>query len=362
MRREEQAAARAAGVIIDHEPDPDVKSALDKGRGDVPRGTLRNMQCVLASDPRWVGRLRWSLLDHCVFFDGRPLRDTDLTKIAIWLDEAYGVRGSSENLNRAIEVVAEHHSFHPVRDWLDVLSWDGTPRLDRLLITYFGASDTPLHRRFGAAFMIGACARAFRPGCQLDTMLVLIGDQGIGKSNGVAALLPDRRWLGETPFDIGDKDAFMAINGKVVYEMAEFESLARASPDAAKAFVSSRIDRYRAPYARLSADHPRQVVLVVTTNNEEVLKDPTGARRYWPARVGPIDVDAIVRDREQLWAEALARFRAGEIWHLDGDYPRLLREAQREFEVVEAWEALRGRRRRRSGSSPSRHGRRVPTR
>ncbi|MCA9493734.1 MAG: hypothetical protein KC621_27565, partial [Myxococcales bacterium] len=167
----EDRAALVSGVLVDREPDPDVLAGLDVTDKQKPIGSLRNMVHVLESDPRWLARLRWSRFEALVLLDGRALRDNDLSRIAIWLDEVYGVRGAADNLHRAVNVVAEEHVFHPVRDWLDGLSWDGTPRLDGLLATYFGAEDTPLHRKFSAGWLIGACARVFEPGCQLDTML-----------------------------------------------------------------------------------------------------------------------------------------------------------------------------------------------
>ncbi len=334
----EDRGAAVAGVVVEREPDPDVLAGLDVTDKQKPVGSLRNMAHVLKGDPRWQGRLRWSEFEAVVLLDGQSLRDNDLSRLAIWLDEVYGVRGAADNLHRAVNVVAEEHAFHPVRDWLDGLQWDGKPRLDGLLATYFGAEDTPLHRRFSGGWLIGACARVFEPGCQLDTMLMLIGQQGVGKSRACAALVPDRAWFGDSTFDIGNKDAFINLHGKWIYELAECESLKKASDDARKAFITSRTDRRR-PFGRLAEDHPRQVVFVATSNNTEVLTDPTGARRFWTVLVGEPDVDGLDRDRDQLFAEALTRYRAGEPWHLDAEHAALLVEAQRQFEVPEAWES-----------------------
>ncbi len=336
----EDRAARLAGVEVDREPDPDVLAGLDVTDRKKPIGSLRNMVHVLDADPRWEGRLRWSRFEALVLLDGKALRDNDLSRIAIWLDEVYGVRGSADNLHRAVNYVAEEHALHPVCDWLDGLSWDGVARLDGLLGTYLRAEDTPLHRKFSSGWLIGACARVFEPGCQLDTMLMLIGKQGIGKSRACAALVPDRAWFGDSTFDIGNKDAFINLHGKWFYELAECESLKRATDDARKAFLTSRTDRYRSPFGRLAEDHLRQTVFVATTNHTEVLTDPTGARRFWTVLVGEPDVAAIARDRDQLFAEAVVRYRAGEPWHLDAEHAALLMEAQRAFEVPEAWESV----------------------
>jgi putative DNA primase/helicase len=334
--------AELRGSDTDREPDFDVQSALDKTEKGKPVGTIRNAVQVLSTDGRWEGRIRWANFEKMVMFDGKPLRDADLTRITIWLDEVYGLRASTENLHRAITFVAEAHSFHGPCDWLNSLAWDDVPRLDLFLTQYLKAEDTPLHRKFSSSLFIGACARVFEPGCQLDTMLMLIGKQGVGKSNLCAALPPKRAWLGEAGFDIGNKDAFMALHGKWFYELAECDSLKRASDSAAKAFITCRVDRYRTPFARLAEDHPRETVFLATGNEEEVLSDPTGARRYWPVLVGQPDLAAIARDREQLFAEALVRYRAGEPWWLNKAEEALLVRAQRQFEVPEAWEvALR---------------------
>lgn len=328
--------------VEDREPDFDVQRALDKTEKGKPFGSLRNAVHVLSADGRWKGRIRWSKFEGVVVVDDAPLTDTDLTRVAIWLDEVYGLRPSTDTLHRAVNFVAAQHAFHRVCDWLDGCVWDGVPRLDGFLSVYLGAADTPLHRKFSSSFFIGACARVFEPGCQLDTMLLLIGKQGAGKSRLCATLPPVRAWSGESAFDIGNKDAFMCLEGKWFYELAESESLNRASDEAAKAFITTRVDRYRRPYARLPEDHPRQVVMMVTANEKELLHDPTGARRYWPVVVGEPDLAAIARDREQLFGEALVRYRAGETWWLDRAQEAQLVAAQRQFTVPEAWEeALR---------------------
>jgi putative DNA primase/helicase len=322
-------AAEAAGVSVDREADPDVLAACDVNKNGEPLGTLRNVVHVLTADVRWEGRLRWSIFEEMVVLDGEPLRDNDLSRITIWLDDVYGLRGSVDTLHRAINFVAEANAFHPVRDWLSSLEWDGVPRLDLLLTRYFQAADTPLHRKFSAGFLIGACARVFEPGCQLDTMLMLIGRQGSGKSTACGVLVPNRSWFSDTTFDIGNKDAFINLHGKWIYELAECESLKKASDDARKAFITSRTDRYRKPFGRLAEDHPRQVVFIATLNDMEVLTDPTGARRFWTVLIGDPDLAALIRERDQLFAEALIRYRAGEPWWLDAEHAAMLVEAQR---------------------------------
>ena len=325
------------GTDADREPDFDVQHALAKNEKGKVLGTLLNVVHVLSNDDRWKGRIRWSSFDGVVEIDRAALRDTDITRLALWLDEVYGLRVSTDNLHRAVEFVAAQDPFHKVCEWMGRETWDGVPRVDGFLAVYAAAEDTRLHRKFSSSFLIGACARVFQPGCQLDTILMLLGRQGAGKSRLCAALAPTTAWFGESTFDIGNKDALQVLDGKWFYELAECESLNRASASASKSYITNRTDRYRRPYARLPEDHPRTTVFIATGNEIEVLRDPTGARRFWPVFVGEPDLAALARDRAQLFAEALVRYRAGETWWLDADEEKLLVAAQRQFTVPEAW-------------------------
>lgn len=331
-------AGDLAGVEGGEAADDSVLDVLDRTKDGRPVGTVRNVVRVLADDPRWDGRVRWSTFEEAAWLDDALLTDDGLTTVALWLDEVYGLRASPETLMRALVHVARQHAFHPVRDWLGELAWDGVPRLDRLLVDRFGAEDTPLVRQIARRWLIGAVARVFVPGCKLDTMVVLVGAQGAGKSTACAALVPEPGWFSDTPFDVGSKDAMVQLQGVWLVEIAELQSVRRSGADAVKAFLSSRRDRFRRPYGRIAEDHPRQVAFVGTTNDEEFLVDATGARRFWPVRVGLVDVAGIVADRDQLWAEAVAAFQAGEAWWLDAAGEAALREQARGHEVGDPWE------------------------
>lgn len=314
-------------------PDPVVLSVLDS-----PLKSLGNIVLILREDPRWADRVQWSEFDDCILVDGCPLKDTVVTSILLWLDAIYGLRGSEADLLRALRFVAEEHPIHPVQVWLKGLTWDQTPRIDAFLPRYLHADDTPLHRRFGANVLISAVARALSPGCKVDTLLVLVGEQGGGKSAACAALVPDPAWYSDTGFDLKSKDAFVNLAGKWIYEIAEMESLRNVSDQVAKRFLSSQTDRYRAPYGRRAEDHRRKGIFIASTNLDEFLADPSGARRYWPVRVGKPDLEAITSDRDQLFAEAVMRYQGGEPWDLRGEYRAMLIEAQRQFEVTDPWQ------------------------
>ena len=332
------AAVKAAGVVVDREPDFDVQHGLDKTEKGKPVASIRNVAHILQHDERWSGRLRWSELHDEAHLDGAALTDDAETELAIWLDDVYGLRVSPETLNRATAYVAHREPYDPVRDYLNACVWDGVPRLAELLPRHFSAEDTPLNRRFGVAFMVSAVARAFKPGCKVDTMLVLIGGQGQQKSTTICALVPDEAWFADTTLDLNSKEGFLQIKGIWIYEVAELNALRRASNEQAKAFLSSRVDRFRRPYGRHIEAHPRRVVLVGSANRDEILTDESGGRRFWPVRVGTMNAAGIAAIRDQLWAEAVARFRGGETWWLTREEEGWLKDAQLLHEEPDAWE------------------------
>ena len=266
----------------------------------------------------WRGRFTYSRLDEAVLLDGLTFRANDLTRIQVELQVDHGARTGVSDLERAVSLVAENHSFHPVCDWLTGLSWDGTRRLDRLLIEYLGADDTALNRKLGALWLIGACARAFEPGCPVEGALVLLGSGGGRGAGGLcSALVPVPTWAGAAAIDIKRQDALVEVHGAWLFELADNESLATSSIDARKAFIRRRVDRYRPPFHTGGPDHRRQAVFVATTTLEAFVERPFGGAEWWTVIVGHSDLDALRRDRDQLFAEAFSRYRVGESWSID---------------------------------------------
>lgn len=245
--------------------------------------------------------------------------DVDDLRLGYWLAQNADMPISGANTIREGIVMAAHdRRIHPVKDWLDGLKWDGVHRLDAWVHWCLGAPDNDYACRVGRYFLIMMVARIFRPGCKADTVLVLEGPQGTKKSTALKVLVGEEHF-GDTPFVMGDKDSFMALRGKWVYEIAELDSLNRAEVTRAKAFLSSSVDSYRAPYSRSYENHRRQCVFAATTNQYEYLRDLTGNRRFWPVIVGKIDLDRLEEWREQLFAEAAAAFRDGESWWPEED-------------------------------------------
>ncbi|MDA8229701.1 MAG: virulence-associated E family protein, partial [Magnetospirillum sp.] len=229
---------------------------------------------------------------------------------------------------------------HPVREYLQSLRWDGVPRLETWAITYLGAADTRLNRAFGSLWMISGIARIMRPGAKADHMLILEGAQGAKKSTALK-VLAGSDWFTDELAEIGSKDAAQQMRGVWIIEIAELDALGRADVSRIKSFLSRTNDRYRPPYERYVVDVPRQCVFAGSVNPDTYLRDETGNRRFWPIRCGRIDIDALRRDRDQLWAEAMAMYAQGAIWWLaDPELIALANAEQEERYQADAWDAL----------------------
>ena len=234
-------------------------------------------------------------------------------------------------------MVARDIMHHPVRERLNGLKWDGTARLDSWLTDYLGvepatgydAEKSQAHRytsEVGLRWLISAVARVYQPGCKADHCLILEGPQGVGKSTAAATLALEDAWFADEIADLGTKDSAQDLRGKWIIELGELSALKRGEIERVKAFMSRKVDHYRPSYGRRSQDFPRQCVFIGITNADAYLGDETGGRRFWPVKVGKIDLEKLKADREQLWAEAVAAYRAGEKWWLDKATEALARE------------------------------------
>ena len=244
-----------------------------------------------------------------------------------------------DTLEQAIGQVARERGYHPVRNYLGDLRWDGIERLDHLATDVLNIDDAPLTRAMLRKWMISAVARALRPGCKVDTVLILVGPQGSGKSTFFSTIAGPGRFA-DSIMDLSSKDAYLVLRSAWIFEWGELESMQRARASATvKAFLSSCSDNFRAPYARTNQDHPRACVIVGSTNDQRFLTDPTGGRRYWTVSTpNPIDVNALVETRDQLWAEAVVAFHASERWWLTPDEEKALAEVQEKHALVDVWE------------------------
>nr|WP_234891667.1 VapE domain-containing protein [Sinorhizobium meliloti] len=270
-------------------------------------------------------------------FKPHPLQDIDVVTMQVELQKRGLRRVGKEAVGDAILVVARNDAFHPVRDRIRATEWDGVERLPRLFPDYFGSADTEYSREVGRLFLISMVARVMKPGCKVDYMVVLEGEQGSRKSTAVRILGGDH--FSDALPDVTSKDASQHLRGKWVIEVAEMHAVNKAEANALKSFLTRTEERYRPSHGRFEVREPRQVVFIGTTNETEYLRDATGARRFWPVRTGIIDTDALARDRDQIFAEALARYGRGEKWWPDGDFEaRAVRQEQEARYEADPWE------------------------
>ena len=319
------------------------------------RGCVANAVTLLRESPEWQGVIGFDEFSECVVLhkvapgfppDQRPYPrdwsdDADVHTMC-WLQRAGVIINSGNTVAAAIQAVAreKQNRFHPVRDWLSSLTWDRTERADHWLTNSFAAEKSNYVSAVSRRWLISACARAFSPGCQVDHSLLLIGRQGIGKSSGLRALVPRPEWFADSVSTLGSRDSRLELRGKWIVELSELSALRRADVESVKSFLSERIDHYRAPYARHAVDAPRACVFAGTTNTESPLLDSEN-RRFWPVRVGQVDVKAIEQNRDQLWAEIAFYFKRGDPWWLDSEeLKRAATEAQKAAYEHGPWDEI----------------------
>ena len=265
---------------------------------------------------------------------GPELTDDAERQMRFLVDAEIKAEPPADRFHEFVSYECWQNRRHPVREYLDSLKWDGTPRLSRLLSRYFGAENTELHAEFGRLHLCAAVKRVFEPGAKYDEVLVLEGAQGVRKSTGIQALCPRAYWfLDDLALGIDAKVVIEQTRGKLFIELAELTGMHRRDVEKVKAMVSRQADRARAAYGRRAEDTPRQFVFWGSTNDGEYLRDQSGNRRFWPVRIGTIDVEAIRRDRDQLWAEAAELVRKGASIRLDPRFYEIAGEAQEERTV-----------------------------
>jgi putative DNA primase/helicase len=307
-----------------------------------------NVALILQNDERWAGVIGEDLFScrtvkrRATPYGGRAgeWSDLDDTRTSIWLAEQYGLRVKSVTVLEAVAVVAHEHQFHPVREYLQALVWDRKPRLRTWLRDYLGARALTEFKDYpdvvGMRWLVSAVARVMVPGAKADCVLILEGAQGKGKSSALGVL--GGEWFMDTPFPLGDKEAFQVIQGMWIVELGELDAFNKAESTKAKQFFGASVDTFRPSYARRSIRLPRQCVFAGTTNQDEYLRDPTGNRRYWPIECLFVKLAELREVRDQLWAEAYHLYQAGEPWHPQQDELAMFEAEQDVRFQGDAWE------------------------
>jgi hypothetical protein len=281
-------------------------------------------------------RILVSGLDGYTFLD-----DAAMERLWLTIDERFKFRATIDFFRIVASDAGRRNSFHPVRDYLDGLKWDGVERLDRWLITYAGATDTKYVRAVGAITLVAAVRRIRKPGCKFDEMLILESVQGKEKSVMLKELAVDPDWFSDdVPLNADGKRVIEQLMGKWIVEAADLSGMRKADVEHLKAMLSRGTDRARLAYGRYPTEQPRQSIIVGTTNSPRYLKDLTGNRRFWPVKVAKIELAELRRDRDQLWAEAVSREEAGASIRLDPSLWEAAAEEQTERTVQDPWHEL----------------------
>ena len=323
------AEERRAAAMEDFETADDWESLLQLDKKGQIKNTLTNIAIILRHDPNLqsiVFNQFKNMIDVIGQLPWRQVKpgwgDADLACAKMYFERIYGIWSPTKFKDALLGVVSSERVYHPVKEYLDGLSWDGVERLDTLLIDYLGAEDTPYVRAVTRKTFVAAVARIYEPGTKFDSILVLNGPQGIGKSTFFARL--GREWYSDSLAisDMKDKTAAEKLQGYWILELGELAGIRKMDVETVKSFVTRTDDKYRHAYGVNVESHPRSCVIVGSTNSDGgFLRDITGNRRFWPVRVlgdGKYKPWDLI-DVDQIWAEAIEWYRLGEELFLKGE-------------------------------------------
>ena len=332
----------AASAAADAPPDAEWRKALIRSKTGIGR-CVQNAVTAFSEAPEWRDVLAFNEFSQRIAARSpapwgqiENWSDGDDIEAACWL-QRQAIPIGTGIAREAIIAVARRHPFHPVRDWLRKLKWDGESRLDRWLSTYLGAEENLYTASVGRWWLLSAVARILAPGAKADYLLVLEGPQGSGKSRALEILAVRTEWFTDDVADLQSKDAGLGLQGKWIIELAELDQLSRAEASRIKAFASRQTDHFRPPYGHTTQDFARQCVFAGTVNDSEYLKDETGNRRFWPVKCGAIRHNLLEQDREMLWAEAADRFDSSARWPTTQELLALITSEQSNRQITDTW-------------------------
>lgn len=342
---------RIAKSISKYEPEEDPadwKSFLKKNSSGVAKPTPGNCVIYLTYMDEWKNCICYNEFTDEYFWSKQPpesqilrpnkgdkLEEAHTIYVSHWMAKEAGPVFNQDVVWSSLKAVAKSNKVDPVKEWMNSIQWDGKPRVDTWMHTYLGAKKKDIIKQIGRWWLIGAVARVFEPGCQVDHTLVLEGAQGVGKSQA-ARILGGDYYLGTLP-SLSNQYASLYLQGFWIVEIPELSSFKGANRERVKEFLTQVEDVYKRPYDKVQTRRKRRCTFLATTNLSTYLEDHEN-RRYWPVKMKRLKRAYLIRDREQLFAEAVYLYKSGEPWHPDKASTAALKVEQEERHVVDAWE------------------------
>ena len=314
--------------FVDTDPEGEWMKQLSRNKKGDLDVTPENLIIILEKDPNLCGRVAYNDFNFRLAIlkdlpwrkkeQGKVWNDTDDACMRNYMSTVYGIQGSNKIFDACTEVFMKHH-FHPVRDYINGLKWDGVKRAETIWVDYLGAKDTHYVRTVTRKHLVAAVARVFEPGCKFDNVIILCGPQGIGKSTMLKKL--GREWFSDSMTTVQGKEAYEQLHGVWIVEMGELYATKKSESEAVKQFLSKSEDSFRVAYGHWTNVFPRQCVFYGTTNDTLFLRDRTGNRRFWPIEVTGNGTKSFTEFDEatvgQVWAEAYQMYKDGESLYLD---------------------------------------------
>ena len=311
-----------------------IKERNTKTRKTITPCRAHNLILILENDPDWKDKLQFDEFRQLITKSGEEFMDADEIELKAWFERYWiNTEVKTSVVREAVLAVAYRHTHHPPREKLNALVWDGEERIPTFFTDFCGTPFSAYSVAVARSFFVSAVARILQPGCKVDTMVVLEGEQGLGKSKLIQALFGSL-WHCDITQPPGSLDFNQNLRGKWIGEFSDLGALGKVDQNIVKQTLSITHDTYRASYGRNARSYPRQFIFVGNTNKAEYLVDETGARRYLPIVCNDINIDGVTAIRGQLWAEAAHRYREGEKWH---DIPDAKAEQDLRY-MTDSWE------------------------
>lgn len=320
---------KAESIPISGRPDW-INQIIIKPSGE-PVPIVANVVLALRHDPAWRGVFALNEFNNTPVIRSKPpwanghwtgrtepFSEANEARVLVWVQQQ-GIHCKMEAVREALSIIVDENRFHPIRDYLNSLVWDGINRIDKWLTYYLGVDPIPDYTGpSGARWLISGVARIFEPGCMAKYAIILEGRQDLGKSQALQIL--GGEWFTDDIDEMGGKDSKMQVGNAWIIELAELDSMRKSDISTIKAFISRKVDKFRKPFGRYVEELPRQSIMAGTVNPAgEYFQDATGAVRFQPHSCASIDLPALLADRDQLWAEAVQQYRRGVPWWLDLD-------------------------------------------